>query len=124
MKNEEVEWRFKLSKTMNMTSEIKPVIRLDLGDSVDWATSENASKGIATSHPKPSGGEYGKYFSLLALNDSRIGMGILRWKGGFFVKRLVLNTRRWIARFFNEVDLINRVRHKNLVRLLGCGTMD
>ncbi|KAK9090853.1 hypothetical protein Sjap_024030 [Stephania japonica] len=37
MKNEEVEWRFKLSKTMNMTSEIKPVIRLDLGDSVDWA---------------------------------------------------------------------------------------
>ncbi|KAK9146528.1 hypothetical protein Sjap_006431 [Stephania japonica] len=42
MKNEEVEWRFKLSKTMNMASEIKPIIRLDLGDSVDWASHTNS----------------------------------------------------------------------------------
>lgn len=36
------------------------------------------------------------------------------------VKRLFLNTSQWIDQFFNEVDLINRVRHKNLVKLLGC----
>ncbi|XP_020571781.1 cysteine-rich receptor-like protein kinase 2 [Phalaenopsis equestris] len=36
------------------------------------------------------------------------------------VKMLFLNTRQWIDQFFNEVDLVNQVRHKNLVRLLGC----
>ncbi|XP_020572048.1 cysteine-rich receptor-like protein kinase 2 [Phalaenopsis equestris] len=36
------------------------------------------------------------------------------------VKQLFLNTRQWIDQFFNEVDLVNQVRHKNLVRLLGC----
>ncbi|RLM92264.1 cysteine-rich receptor-like protein kinase 2 [Panicum miliaceum] len=36
------------------------------------------------------------------------------------VKRLFLNTRQWVDQFFNEVDLISQVRHKNLVRLLGC----
>lgn len=35
------------------------------------------------------------------------------------VKRLFLNTRQWIDQFFNEVHLINQVRHKNLVKLLG-----
>ncbi|OVA03373.1 Aconitase A/isopropylmalate dehydratase small subunit [Macleaya cordata] len=34
--------------------------------------SENAFKGILTSLPKPGGGEYGKYYSLTALNDPRI----------------------------------------------------
>ncbi|XP_042500947.1 cysteine-rich receptor-like protein kinase 2 isoform X2 [Macadamia integrifolia] len=36
------------------------------------------------------------------------------------VKRLFLNTRHWVDQFLNEVDLINRLRHKNLVKLLGC----
>ncbi|PKU80155.1 cysteine-rich receptor-like protein kinase 2 [Dendrobium catenatum] len=36
------------------------------------------------------------------------------------VKQLFLNTRQWIEQFFNEVDLVNKVRHKNLVKLLGC----
>ncbi|KAH7686230.1 Non-specific serine/threonine protein kinase protein [Dioscorea alata] len=35
------------------------------------------------------------------------------------VKRLLLNTRQWIDQFFNEVNLVNQVRHKNLVKLLG-----
>ncbi|XP_043691053.1 aconitate hydratase, cytoplasmic [Telopea speciosissima] len=34
--------------------------------------SENTFKGILTSLPKPGGGEFGKYYSLTALNDPRI----------------------------------------------------
>lgn len=36
------------------------------------------------------------------------------------VKRLFLNTKQWVDQFSNEVYLINQVRHKNLVKLLGC----
>ncbi|XP_072967255.1 cysteine-rich receptor-like protein kinase 2 [Typha angustifolia] len=36
------------------------------------------------------------------------------------VKRLFLNTRQWVDQFFNEINLISQVRHKNLVKLLGC----
>ncbi|RHN45124.1 putative protein kinase RLK-Pelle-DLSV family [Medicago truncatula] len=36
------------------------------------------------------------------------------------VKRLVFNNRQWVDEFFNEVDLISGIEHKNLVKLLGC----
>lgn len=36
------------------------------------------------------------------------------------VKRLYFNTRQWVDEFFNEVNLISGIHHKNLVRLLGC----
>ncbi|XP_042517870.1 cysteine-rich receptor-like protein kinase 42 isoform X2 [Macadamia integrifolia] len=36
------------------------------------------------------------------------------------VKRLFFNTRQWVDQFFNEVNLISGVQHKNLVKLLGC----
>ncbi|KAK4750396.1 hypothetical protein SAY87_003878 [Trapa incisa] len=36
------------------------------------------------------------------------------------VKRLVFNTSQWVDDFFNEVNLISGIQHKNLVRLLGC----
>ncbi|KAK2993221.1 hypothetical protein RJ640_005189 [Escallonia rubra] len=36
------------------------------------------------------------------------------------VKRLFYSTRQWADDFFNEVNLISGVQHKNLVRLLGC----
>ncbi|XP_008649611.1 cysteine-rich receptor-like protein kinase 2 isoform X7 [Zea mays] len=36
------------------------------------------------------------------------------------VKRLFFSTRQWAEQFFNEVKLVSQVRHKNLVKLLGC----
>ena len=36
------------------------------------------------------------------------------------VKRLFFNRRQWVDEFFNEVNLISRIQHKNLVGLLGC----
>ncbi|KAK3439946.1 hypothetical protein EUGRSUZ_B00286 [Eucalyptus grandis] len=36
------------------------------------------------------------------------------------VKVLVFNTRQWVDDFFNEVNLITGIQHKNLVHLLGC----
>ncbi|CAH9088137.1 unnamed protein product, partial [Cuscuta epithymum] len=36
------------------------------------------------------------------------------------VKRLFFNTRQWVDEFFNEVNLISGIEHKNLVKLLGC----
>ncbi|KAK6116531.1 hypothetical protein DH2020_049736 [Rehmannia glutinosa] len=36
------------------------------------------------------------------------------------VKRLLFNTTQWADHFFNEVNLISGIDHKNLVKLLGC----
>ncbi|KAL3511314.1 hypothetical protein ACH5RR_030715 [Cinchona calisaya] len=36
------------------------------------------------------------------------------------VKRLFLNKKHKAADFYNEVNIISSIRHKNLVRLLGC----
>lgn len=36
------------------------------------------------------------------------------------VKRLIYNTRQWVDNFFNEVNLISKIQHMNLVKLLGC----
>lgn len=36
------------------------------------------------------------------------------------VKRLVFNTRQWVDEFFNEVNIISVIHHKNLVKFLGC----
>ncbi|XP_027368856.1 cysteine-rich receptor-like protein kinase 1 [Abrus precatorius] len=36
------------------------------------------------------------------------------------VKRLFFNTRHWTDGLFNELNLINGIQHKNVVKLLGC----
>lgn len=36
------------------------------------------------------------------------------------IKRLFFNTTQWVDHFFNEVNLISGVQHKNLLQLLGC----
>ena len=36
------------------------------------------------------------------------------------IKRLFFNTRQWVDHFFNEVNLISGINHKNLAKLLGC----
>ena len=36
------------------------------------------------------------------------------------VKRLYMGTRKANAKFLNEANLISRVQHRNLVKLLGC----
>lgn len=39
-----------------------------------YAASEHPFNGILSGLPKPGGGEFGKFYSLPALNDPRIGM--------------------------------------------------
>jgi len=67
----------------------------------------------ATNYFDPSNklgqGSYGAVYKAVLLDGKEVA-----------VKRLFLNTRQWVDQFFNEVELISQVRHKNLVKLLGC----
>uniref|UniRef100_A0A1J3D659 Cysteine-rich receptor-like protein kinase 42 n=4 Tax=Noccaea caerulescens TaxID=107243 RepID=A0A1J3D659_NOCCA len=52
--------------------------------------------------------------------NGTVFLGILPNGENVAVKRLVFNTREWVEEFFNEVNLISGIEHKNLVKLLGC----
>ncbi|CAN6550753.1 unnamed protein product [Malus baccata var. baccata] len=49
-----------------------------------------------------------------------VAMGVLPGGNVVAIKRLFFNTRQWVDHFFNEVNLISGIRHKNLLKLLGC----
>ena len=57
---------------------------------------------------------------LLHSNVSYVNQGTLSDGRVVAIKRLFFNTRQWVDHFFNEVNLISGIRHKNLVGLLGC----
>ncbi|GFQ07938.1 cysteine-rich receptor-like protein kinase 2 [Phtheirospermum japonicum] len=52
--------------------------------------------------------------------DSLISIGVLPDGREIAVKRLFFNNKHRAADFYNEVNIISSVEHKNLVRLLGC----
>lgn len=52
------------------------------------SASEHPFKGIFTTLPKPGGGEFGKFYSLPALNDPRVGMDFLNLSLNEFMKDL------------------------------------
>ncbi|CAI0436403.1 unnamed protein product [Linum tenue] len=65
-----VDWRSPLSLRAQAPATSPVVDRLQ--KSVSTMASENPFKGILTSLPKAGGGEFGKFYSLPALNDPRI----------------------------------------------------
>ncbi|KAF3431229.1 hypothetical protein FNV43_RR25959 [Rhamnella rubrinervis] len=46
--------------------------------------------------------------------------GVLSDGKAVAIKRLFFNTTQWVDHFFNEVNLISDISHKNLVKLVGC----
>ncbi|CAN0901022.1 Aconitate hydratase 3, mitochondrial, partial [Linum grandiflorum] len=65
-----VDWRSPLSLRARTRATSPFAERIE--KSISTMASENPFKGILTSLPKPGGGEFGKFFSLPALNDPRI----------------------------------------------------
>ncbi|GLT77857.1 hypothetical protein SLA2020_494120 [Shorea laevis] len=63
-------------RTLSLSSSLRPgpPLRLlqRLERNLSTLASDHAFKGILTSLPKPGGGEFGKFYSLPALNDTRI----------------------------------------------------
>ncbi|RDY08668.1 Cysteine-rich receptor-like protein kinase 2, partial [Mucuna pruriens] len=54
------------------------------------------------------------------LGQGGFGTGVLPDGREIAIKRLYFNNRHRAADFYNEVNIISSVEHKNLVRLLGC----
>ncbi|WOL02972.1 cysteine-rich receptor-like protein kinase 2 isoform X2 [Canna indica] len=74
----------------------------------NYSTLEKATGGFSISNKLGQGGFGTVYKGTLA--DGR----------EIAVKRLFFNIKHRAADFFNEVNIISSVEHKNLVRLLGC----
>ncbi|KAL6294479.1 hypothetical protein ACE6H2_002621 [Prunus campanulata] len=57
---------------------------------------------------------------IVSVISSFVILGVLADGREIAVKRLFLNNRHRAADFYNEINIISSVEHKNLVRLLGC----
>jgi len=76
-----------------------------------FQTLQNATNGFSLSNKLGEGGFGSVYKGVL--KEGREGREIA-------VKRLFPNSGQGVDEFFNEVNLMSRVQHKNLVKLLGC----
>ncbi|CAK8563024.1 unnamed protein product [Lathyrus sativus] len=56
----------------------------------------------------------------LSEGDGSVFKGTLPSGRMVAVKRLFFDTRQWTDVLFNDVNLINGIKHKNVVKLLGC----
>ncbi|KAF3655261.1 Cysteine-rich receptor-like protein kinase 3 [Capsicum annuum] len=75
---------------------------------ISYETLEKAANYYNSSNKLGQGGSGSVYKGILP--DGRV----------VAIKRLFFNTRQWVDHFFNEVNLISGIHHKNLVQLLGC----
>ncbi|KAG5520848.1 hypothetical protein RHGRI_033426 [Rhododendron griersonianum] len=73
-----------------------------------YETLEHATNYFSNSNMLGQGGS-GSVYKVGILPDGQI----------VAVKRLFFNTGQWVDHFFNEVNLISEIDHKNLVKLLG-----
>ncbi|KAG6476345.1 hypothetical protein ZIOFF_065585 [Zingiber officinale] len=73
-----------------------------------YSTLEKATRGFYHSNKLGQGG-FGTVYKGTLVDGREIA-----------VKRLFFNNKHRVADFYNEVNIINSVEHKNLVRVLGC----
>lgn len=73
-----------------------------------FQTLQNATKGFDILNKLGEGG-FGSVYK-----------GVLKEGKEIAVKRLFPNSEQGVNEFFNEVNLMSRVQHRNLVKLLGC----
>ncbi|XP_031115968.1 cysteine-rich receptor-like protein kinase 42 [Ipomoea triloba] len=103
-------WRNKALKRKQERKNLGPLLGIYSKSNLNfkYETLEKATNYFDPSMKLGQGGAGSVYKG--TLNDGRV----------VAVKRLFFNTRQWVDEFFNEVNLISGVEHRNLVKLLGC----
>ncbi|KAK9104420.1 hypothetical protein Scep_021264 [Stephania cephalantha] len=95
-------------KALDYAVEMEMAITLHNSLKFEYSTLQKATKSFSSENKLGQGG-----FGMVYKGSLADGREIA-------VKRLFLNNRHRATDFFNEVNIIGSVQHKNLVRLLGC----